>query len=37
MKSWRCACCGYVVEQEEAPEKCPVCGSDAEAFSEEGE
>lgn len=33
MKTWQCAVCGYEVEAEEKPEKCPVCNSGPEAFS----
>ena len=25
MNKWKCANCGFVKEQEEPPEKCPVC------------
>lgn len=32
MRKWRCPVCGYVVESDEAPDKCPVCGVGREAF-----
>lgn len=37
MKKWSCAVCGYEVESEEKPEKCPVCSTGREAFNEVGE
>lgn len=29
----KCAVCGYVHKEEQAPEKCPVCGADGDQFS----
>jgi len=31
---WRCGSCGYVWEGEEAPDKCPKCGSAKEKYAE---
>ncbi len=32
MKQWQCTVCGYIHKGEEAPELCPVCGSDNSRF-----
>ena len=32
MKTWVCTVCGYTVEAENPPEKCPVCKAPAEKF-----
>jgi rubrerythrin len=24
---WKCIVCGYIVEGDEPPERCPVCGA----------
>ncbi|MDY6824299.1 MAG: hypothetical protein SWH68_10975 [Thermodesulfobacteriota bacterium] len=32
MKKWRCKVCDYIHEDEEPPEKCPVCGADKSKF-----
>ncbi|MDZ4964999.1 NADH peroxidase, partial [Clostridium perfringens] len=37
MKKFVCTVCGYVYEGEKAPEKCPVCGVEADKFIEQGE
>lgn len=34
MALWRCGVCGYVHDGEEAPDKCPKCGSPKEKFLE---
>jgi nitrite reductase (NADH) large subunit len=33
-KNWQCSVCGYVHKGEEPPRQCPVCGVDADLFSE---
>src|SRR5512137_290813 len=33
-KAWVCGVCGYVHEGDAPPDKCPVCGVDADLFSE---
>ena len=33
MTKWRCGVCGYVHDGEEAPDKCPKCGSPKKQFS----
>ncbi len=33
-KLWKCGVCGYIHEGEEAPDRCPKCGSPKEKFSE---
>ena len=30
---WKCSFCGYLYEGDDAPEKCPKCGSPKEKFS----
>lgn len=37
MVMWRCSSCGYLHEDEEAPEQCPKCGAPKEAFQKVGE
>jgi rubredoxin len=41
MRKWKCLVCGYTHEDDEPPEKCPVCDADKskfeEIFEEEGE
>ena len=32
--NWACTNCGYRVEGEPPPEKCPDCGADREMFDE---
>ncbi len=32
MAKWRCTVCGYVHEDQEPPEHCPVCGADRSRF-----
>jgi len=32
MAKWRCAVCGYEMEGDTPPEKCPICGSPKEKF-----
>jgi len=32
VKKWRCTVCGYVHDGEDAPDKCPKCGSPREKF-----
>lgn len=34
-KKWICTVCGYVVEGENAPDSCPVCGASSEYFKED--
>lgn len=34
MKKWRCTVCGYTLEGETPPEKCPNCGALKEKFEE---
>ena len=34
MKKWICKPCGYVVEGENPPDQCPVCGVGPEEFEE---
>lgn len=34
-KKWICSVCGYVVEGENSPDSCPVCGAGSEYFKEE--
>jgi len=29
---WRCKVCGYLCAREHPPEKCPICGADADRF-----
>lgn len=29
---WRCKVCGYLCAREYPPEKCPICGADADRF-----
>ena len=31
---WTCSVCGYTVEGDNPPEKCPQCGAPAEKFNE---
>ncbi|OWZ83585.1 rubredoxin-like domain-containing protein [Natranaerobius trueperi] len=31
---WKCQVCNFIIEAEEAPEKCPKCGAPKEKFSE---
>lgn len=31
---WVCEICGYVHEEEEKPDSCPVCGAPASKFTE---
>ncbi|MDR3091801.1 MAG: FAD-dependent oxidoreductase [Clostridiales bacterium] len=33
-RQWRCLVCGEIIESNEAPESCPVCGVGAENFTE---
>ncbi|MGM5488904.1 MAG: rubredoxin-like domain-containing protein [Nanobdellota archaeon] len=33
MTLWKCSNCGYIHEDEEAPEECPKCGAPKEAFN----
>jgi len=35
-KKWRCAVCGYIHQDTEPPDMCPVCGSDKSVFEEVG-
>jgi rubrerythrin len=30
--TWVCQICGYEIESDEAPESCPVCGAESDAF-----
>ena len=32
MKRWQCTVCGYIHQDDEPPEKCPVCGADKSLF-----
>ena len=34
MKKFKCKVCGYTIEADEAPEKCPLCRVDKEFFEE---
>lgn len=34
MKKWKCEVCGYIAEEETAPEVCPLCGAGTEVFVE---
>lgn len=34
MKAWQCELCGYIHNGDQPPETCPVCGADADQFSE---
>ncbi|MGA1845973.1 rubredoxin-like domain-containing protein [Deferribacter abyssi] len=34
MKKWRCKVCGYIVEGDTPPDKCPVCNAPASEFEE---
>lgn len=36
VKTWKCSVCGFVHEGDSPPEKCPLCGVEAEKFDEEG-
>lgn len=33
MTLWKCSSCGYIHEDEDAPEECPKCGAPKEAFN----
>lgn len=32
MKRWECTICGYIHEDDEPPERCPVCDAPRELF-----
>ena len=32
MSKWKCTICGEIIESNETPEKCPVCGVGAKYF-----
>jgi len=34
MSSWQCGVCGFIHEEEDCPEKCPVCEAPGEKFTE---
>lgn len=34
MKTWKCTVCGYIMQGEEPPDLCPVCGAEKSFFKE---
>ena len=34
MKTWKCTVCGYIMQGEEPPDVCPVCGAEKSFFKE---